>query len=60
MRNLINTLTVVVVLAAVSCKKYLNVVPDDVATLSSSFANSNETEAYLVGNCYSRDRKSVV
>lgn len=35
-----------------SCKKYLDVTPDDVATLSSSFANANETEAYLFG-CYS-------
>jgi len=35
-----------------SCKKYLDVVPDDVATLESSFANANETEAYLFG-CYS-------
>ena len=34
-----------------SCKKYLNVVPDDVATLNSAFANANETEAYLFG-CY--------
>src|SRR5579872_895972 len=35
-----------------SCKKYLDVTPDNVATLSSSFANANETEAYLFG-CYS-------
>ncbi|TAM94077.1 MAG: RagB/SusD family nutrient uptake outer membrane protein [Chitinophagaceae bacterium] len=34
-----------------ACKKYLNVTPDDVATLNSSFANANETEAYLYG-CY--------
>ena len=34
-----------------SCKKYLNVVPDDVATLNSAFSNANETEAYLFG-CY--------
>lgn len=34
-----------------SCSKYLDVVPDDVATLNSSFANANETEAYLFG-CY--------
>jgi hypothetical protein len=40
------------ILFAVSCKKYLNVTPDDVATLNSSFANANETEAYLFG-CYS-------
>ena len=41
------------VLATVSCKKYLDVTPDDVATLNSSFANSNETQSYLIGNCYS-------
>lgn len=34
-----------------SCKKYLDVIPDDVATLESSFANANETQAYLFG-CY--------
>ena len=34
-----------------SCKKYLDVVPDNVATLESSFANANETQAYLFG-CY--------
>ena len=53
MKILITISMAVVVLAAVSCKKYLDVVPDDVATLNSSFANSNETEAYLIGNCYS-------
>lgn len=35
----------------VSCKKYLDVTPDNVATLNSSFANANETKAYLFG-CY--------
>jgi hypothetical protein len=40
-------------LSATSCKKYLDVTPDDVATLNSSFANANETQSYLVGNCYS-------
>ncbi|WP_346239137.1 RagB/SusD family nutrient uptake outer membrane protein [Niabella insulamsoli] len=34
-----------------SCGKYLDVIPDNVATLSSSFSNANETEAYLFG-CY--------
>lgn len=32
-----------------SCKKYLDVTPDNVATLNSSFANANETEAFLFG-----------
>ncbi len=40
-----------VMIGSVSCKKYLDVVPDDVATLQSAFANANETEAYLFG-CY--------
>ena len=40
------------IFGAASCKKYLNVVPDDVATLNSAFANANETQAYLFG-CYS-------
>jgi hypothetical protein len=40
-------------LSGTSCKKYLDVTPDDVATLNSSFANANETQSYLVGNCYS-------
>ena len=33
------------------CSKYLDVVPDNVATLNSSFSNANETQAYLFG-CY--------
>jgi hypothetical protein len=34
-----------------SCGKYLDVTPDNVATLNSSFSNANETQAYLFG-CY--------
>ncbi|MBS1603096.1 MAG: RagB/SusD family nutrient uptake outer membrane protein [Bacteroidetes bacterium] len=41
------------IVSVTSCKKYLDVTPDDVATLNSSFANANETQSYLVGNCYS-------
>lgn len=41
----------ILLLAAPSCGKYLDVIPDNVATLSSSFSNANETEAYLFG-CY--------
>lgn len=44
---------VLLTIALASCKKYLDVTPDDVATLNSSFANVNETQSYLVGNCYS-------
>jgi hypothetical protein len=53
MKNFIKILLFAVpVLLAGSCKKYLDVTPDDIATLNSSFANANETEAYLFG-CYS-------
>jgi starch-binding outer membrane protein, SusD/RagB family len=34
------------------CSKYLDVTPDNVATLNSSFSNANEAQAYLFG-CYS-------
>ncbi len=33
------------------CSKYLDVTPDNVATLNSSFSNANEAQAYLFG-CY--------
>ncbi len=36
----------------VSCKKYLDVVPDDIATLDMAFSNRNEAEKYLY-TCYS-------
>jgi hypothetical protein len=39
------------ILLSSSCKKYLDVVPDNVATLNSAFTNANETQAYLFG-CY--------
>jgi len=43
---------VLIALATItSCKKYLDVTPDNVATLESSFTNANETQAYLFG-CY--------
>ncbi|MBP1651168.1 MAG: RagB/SusD domain protein [Bacteroidetes bacterium] len=45
-------LTILIVLILFSsCRKYLDVIPDDVATLESAFANANETQAYLFG-CY--------
>src|SRR5882757_3927642 len=40
------------ILLATSCRKYLDVAPDNVADLNSSFSNANETQAYLFG-CYS-------
>ncbi|RYY62762.1 MAG: RagB/SusD family nutrient uptake outer membrane protein [Chitinophagaceae bacterium] len=39
------------VLLTTGCKKYLDVTPDNVATLNSSFGNANEAQAYLFG-CY--------
>ena len=52
MKNFIKLLFAgLAVLSVTSCKKYLNVTPDNVATLSSSFTNANETQAYLFG-CY--------
>lgn len=35
-----------------SCKKYLDIIPDDVATLSFAFSNRTTTETYL-STCYS-------
>jgi len=49
MQTILKILIVVILFS--SCKKYLDVVPDDVATLESAFANANETQAYLFG-CY--------
>lgn len=51
MKNLKYLIFLLPALVLFSCSKYLDVVPDDVATLNSSFANANETEAYLFG-CY--------
>ncbi|WP_343692893.1 RagB/SusD family nutrient uptake outer membrane protein [Chitinophaga sp.] len=50
MQTILRILIVIILFS--SCKKYLDVVPDDVATLESAFANANETQAYLFG-CYS-------
>ena len=44
--------TVVVALSLTSCKKYLNVTPDNVGTIDYAFRNRNEAENYLFG-CYS-------
>ncbi|RXF71216.1 RagB/SusD family nutrient uptake outer membrane protein [Arcticibacter tournemirensis] len=38
--------------ASISCKKYLDIVPDNVGTLDYAFRNRNEAENYLFG-CYS-------
>lgn len=53
MKKIINILLIAVPCFLIgSCKKYLNITPDNVATLNSSFTNANETQAYLFG-CYS-------
>src|SRR3546814_11667423 len=47
------TLTVLVLLGSLSsCKQYLDVVPDNVATIDNAFANRHEAEKYLF-TCYS-------
>ncbi|MBZ4189161.1 RagB/SusD family nutrient uptake outer membrane protein [Niabella beijingensis] len=52
MKTVINGVLFLLFAAGIqSCGKYLDVVPDNVATLNSSFSNANETEAYLFG-CY--------
>jgi len=50
-KQLLCAVTCLSILIQPACKKYLDVVPDDVATLESAFANANETQAYLFG-CY--------
>lgn len=53
MKKIIIAVVAVTLLSQLAaCKKYLDVVPDDIATLESAFANANETTAYLYG-CYS-------
>lgn len=47
------TLTAVLLLGSLSaCKQYLDVVPDNVATIDNAFANRHEAEKYLF-TCYS-------
>lgn len=43
---------ILLLLSAVSCKKYLNVTPENVGTLEYAFRNRNEAENYLF-TCYS-------
>src|SRR5579859_5314385 len=45
-------LVIILVISFASCKKYLNIVPDNVATLEYAFRNRNEAENYLFA-CYS-------
>jgi hypothetical protein len=44
-------LLIILVFSGVSCKKYLNVVPDNTGTLDYAFRNRNEAENYLF-TCY--------
>ncbi|MFF5381302.1 hypothetical protein [Pedobacter suwonensis] len=52
--SVIRTSAIVFLLALslVSCKKYLDIVPDNVATLDNAFSLRNEAEKYLF-TCYS-------
>src|SRR5258705_7959378 len=43
--------------SALSCKKYLDVVPDNVGTLDYAFRNRNEAENYLF-SCYAYLQRS--
>ena len=43
---------VILAMSLISCKKYLNVTPDNVGTIDYAFRNRNEAENYLFG-CYS-------
>jgi hypothetical protein len=43
--------TLVLALSLISCKKYLNVTPDNVGTIDYAFRNRNEAENYLF-SCY--------
>lgn len=53
MRIIIKLVVVVVVVSGMaSCKKYLDVTPDNVATIEYAFRNRNEAENYLF-TCYS-------
>ncbi|QHS56842.1 RagB/SusD family nutrient uptake outer membrane protein [Mucilaginibacter sp. 14171R-50] len=53
MRSYIKIIALTMVcLLGQSCKKYLDIVPDNVATLDYTFRNRNETEDYLF-TCYS-------
>ncbi|ANI89896.1 hypothetical protein A9P82_11735 [Arachidicoccus ginsenosidimutans] len=45
-------LIIVVVMSCASCKKYLDIVPDDVATIDMAFDNRNDALNYLY-TCYS-------
>lgn len=45
-------LAVLLATTTISCKKYLNVTPDNVGTIDYAFRNRNEAENYLFG-CYS-------
>lgn len=50
--RLISLLAIVLVLFVSSCKRYLDVIPDNVATIDHAFANTVEAEKYLF-TCYS-------
>ncbi|HMI05646.1 MAG TPA: RagB/SusD family nutrient uptake outer membrane protein [Pedobacter sp.] len=52
MKRIIIFCTILVMVSSVSCKKYLDIVPDNVATLENAFAMRNTAEQFLF-TCYS-------
>jgi len=52
-------LPAVLIVSGVSCKKYLDVVPDNVGTIDYAFHNRNEAENYLF-TCYSYTQRGDV
>lgn len=54
MKNIISYLSIIFLLGSfmTSCNDYLDVVPDNVATIDNAFSNRNEAEKYLF-TCYS-------
>ncbi|MDB5015085.1 MAG: RagB/SusD family nutrient uptake outer membrane protein, partial [Daejeonella sp.] len=47
---------IVVILSSISCKKYLDVTPDNVGTIEYAFRNRNEAENYLF-TCYAYSQR---
>ena len=55
-KYLIYTYIIALILSGIGCKKFLNIIPDNVGTLEYAFRNRNEAENYLF-SCYSYMQK---
>ena len=55
-KYLIYTYLIALILSGIGCKKFLNIIPDNVGTLEYAFRNRNEAENYLF-SCYSYMQK---